>query len=235
MNKIDKIIEVKDLSFAYEDTHILKNVNIEINESKFVALIGVNGAGKSTFFNILLGKIKAKKGEICLFGDNIKKNNHYKDIAYISQNSILSYKNFPTTVEEIIKTHLNYLKSKKSVDYYLEMVGLENHKNKCLRQLSGGQLQRVALAIALLKNAKLIILDEPTSGVDKNFSKELFIILQGLSKEGKTILMATHSLKETIEYVDDVACIEHGNCKILNHIQIEKELNHKNDTDNRTI
>lgn len=193
-----KALEIKDLSFSYEET-VLENVNFSVEEGEFVAIIGKNGAGKSTLLNIILGNL-GTEGTVRIFGDDIKKDNHYRDIAFISQNSVMNYKNFPTTVEEVVRNHAKYLKSKTSPDTYLREMGLYEHKKKSLSKLSGGQLQRVGLLLALIKNAKLIILDEPTTGIDKKFSLELFEILRGF--KDKTVLMVTHELEDTKNFVD---------------------------------
>lgn len=229
------IVEVKKLSFSYDSKPVLKDVNIEMKKGEFVALIGANGAGKSTFFGLLLSRLKADSGRIRLFGDDIANKKHFEDIAYISQNSILAYRDFPTTVEELIKVHLKHLKIKRDPKLFLQEIGLETHGKNTLKQLSGGQLQRVALSIALLKDAKLILLDEPTSGIDKEFSHELFGVLRTLSNQGKTILMATHNLSDAMPYIDKVTCIQHGTCRILNEVQLEKELKRRDDANYRFI
>lgn len=236
MNKQKQtIVEVRNLSFSYDSSPVLKDVNIEMKEGEFVALIGANGAGKSTFFGLLLSRLKASGGSIRLFGDEIEKDKHFRDIAYISQNSILAYRDFPTTVEELIKVHLKHLKIKRDAKLFLREIGLEGHRNNTLKQLSGGQMQRLALSIALLKDAKLLFLDEPTSGIDKDFSRELFGILRALCDQGRTVLMATHNLQDAMPYIDKVTCIQHGTCRILNEVQLEKELKRQDDADYRLI
>lgn len=201
---MSRIIEVNNLSFAYEKENILENVNFFIEEGDFVAVIGENGAGKSTLMNLILRYLKPTSGEIKLFGDPIEKDNHYRDIAFISQNSVSNYKNFPTTIEETVRQHLKFLKIKTDVDEDLRAMGLLEHKKKALSELSGGQLQRVGLLLALIKNAGLIVLDEPTTGIDKKFRLELFVLLKELKKKGKTILMVTHELHDSKGFVDYV-------------------------------
>lgn len=209
---MNKILEISGLTFSYGDGPILKELDCTVAEGEFTAIIGDNGAGKSTLLDLILGNLKAGSGEIRLFGDPVRKNNHYGDIAYISQNSVMGYKNFPTTTEEVIKIHMKHLKVKADIEKYLGMMELEKHAKKMLRELSGGQLQRVGLLLAMIKDAGLIILDEPTTGVDKKFSHELYIILRRLAGSGKTILMVTHHLSEVNEFVDRVLQIKDGKC-----------------------
>lgn len=211
---MNNVLEIKNLDFKYDKNsdYILKNINFNILKNEFVAIIGENGAGKSTLLKLILRKLQPDKGSIFILGDDIKKNNHYKDISYISQNSVLSYKGFPTTVEEVINNHLKFLKINVNVDEYLSIVNLLKHKNKSLSSLSGGELQRVALLVALIKNSKIIILDEPTSNIDKNFSKELFTLLKNLTKKDKTIIMVTHDLHELHHYVDYAIKIKNNSC-----------------------
>ena len=105
------VISVSDLSFAYDKNLILDNVNFSVKEGDFVAIVGENGAGKSTLMNLILHNLNNYDGEIKLFGTDIKEDNHFRDLAYISQNSVLSYRNFPTTIEEAVKIHLSFLKT----------------------------------------------------------------------------------------------------------------------------
>lgn len=201
---MNRIIEVSKVSFAYEKETILEEVSFFIEEGDFVAIIGENGAGKSTLMKLILHQLKVSNGSLRLFGDEIERDNHYKDIAFISQNAVMNYKNFPTTIEEVVREHLKYLKLKSDVDEHLEAMGLLVHKKKALSELSGGQLQRVGLLLALIKNAKLIILDEPTTGIDKKFALELLHLLKELKEKGKTILMVTHELHDSKDFVDYV-------------------------------
>lgn len=200
---MENAIQIKNLTFSYDTLTVLENVSLSIKKNQFVAIVGENGTGKTTLLNLILGNIKGK-GEIFIFNKNIKEYNNYKKIAYISQNAVNSYKYFPTTVEEVIKSHLKQLKSKMYIHECLELMKLTKHRKNSLSQLSGGQLQRVAILLALIKEAELIILDEATSGVDKKFSAELFKELKKLSLGGKTILLVTHHINEAIPWVDKI-------------------------------
>ena len=206
---MNKIVEINNLSFGYDKSKILKDINLVVKEKEFDLIIGENGVGKSTLLNLILGNLKSYK-KIKLFGDYIDKNSHYKDISYISQNAVNGYRNFPTTVSEAVDIHLAYLKKDRDVSDYLKLVNLERCSNKRLSELSGGQLQRFGLLLALIKDAKLIILDEPTTGIDSKFSITLYELLKELSRSGKTIIMVTHNLSDAKKYADRVFEIKDG-------------------------
>lgn len=208
MNK--EILKVECLSFAYEKDLVLESISFEINQGDFVALVGANGVGKSTLLKLILGELKTKNGQIKIFGDDIRKDNHYRDLAYISQNAVASYRNFPTSVEEAIKIHLSYLKKKLDQKELMDKLGLYEHRKKSLSELSGGQIQRFAISLALIKDANLILLDEPTTGIDENFSRDFFENLKNLKEAGKTIIIITHQLDMAGLYVDYALRIKKG-------------------------
>lgn len=208
MNK--EVLKVAGLSFAYEKDLILDNINFEIQEGDLVALVGANGVGKSTLLKLILGDLKAKNGQIQILNDDIRKDNHYRDLAYISQNAVASYRNFPTSVEEAIKIHLSYLKNKSNPKELMEKLGLYEHRKKALSELSGGQIQRFAISLALIKDASLILLDEPTTGIDEDFSRDFFENLKELKKAGKTIVIITHQLDMAGDFVDYALRIKKG-------------------------
>lgn len=208
-----KIVEIKNLHFKYDKNYLFKELNMTVYEGEFAALIGENGVGKSTLLNLILQDIKPQKGEIKLFEDNIKINNHFDNLVYVSQNSYINFKNFPSTIKEVTEVHLRHLKSNKTLEEVLKKLDLTRHKDKALSELSGGQLQRVALLPSIIKDAKLIILDEPETGIDERFSEEFYKILNDLKSEGKTILMVTHHFHEVHDYVDYVYEIKDLQCR----------------------
>lgn len=208
MNK--EVLRVDSLKFAYDKDLILDDINFKINEGDLVGLVGANGVGKSTLLKLILGELRPKEGQIRIFGDDIRKDKHYRDLAYISQNAVSSYRNFPTSVEEAIKIHLAYLKKKTNPKELMEKLGLWDHRKKSLSELSGGQIQRFAISLALIKDASLILLDEPTTGIDEDFARGFFENLLTLKKEGKTILIITHQLDMAGEFVDYALKIKKG-------------------------
>ncbi len=209
----NEVLAIKDLSFSYGEGLLIEGLSLSLMAGEFLTLIGDNGTGKTTLLNLILGRLKPSGGEIRLFGDDIKKNSHYADLAYISQNAVMDYRNFPTTVEEVVRVHLRYLRKREATTGYLEEVGLLDHRHKRLSELSGGQLQRVSLALALIKDARLIILDEPTSNIDQRFSEELFQRLTDMTQGGKSVLLVTHDLAEAKAYSDRLLELKDGRLK----------------------
>lgn len=219
---MNKVLDIENLTFAYEEKKILENFSCSIEQGNFVAIVGENGAGKSTLLNLILHNLKPLSGKIKILGDDIDQKNHYQDIAYVSQSSVQNYRNFPTTVIEVIYNHLKFLKVKEPPEKYLDLVGLTEHQNKVLSELSGGQLQRVALAAAMIKNASLILLDEPTTGIDKKFSREFFGFLQEIASSGKTIVIVTHALDDAIDFIDYAIEIRNASGHILSRSDLQQ-------------
>lgn len=216
-------LEMKNIDFSYDEKEVLKDLNFTVEKGKFIAIVGENGAGKSTLLNLLIGKLILKKGSINVFGKPLKNKKNLRKIAYISQNAVNEYRNFPTTVEEVVSIHLSYLKSKLSLDGALESMNLDRHKKHALNELSGGQIQRLAILFALIKEAELIVLDEATSGVDIEFTAEIYKELKTLTQKGRTILMVTHNLIEAFNYVDEVLKLRDKKAFFIAKSEIEKE------------
>lgn len=216
---MSNVLEIEKLHFTYGEYPLLQGVNLSLAAGKFAAIVGGNGAGKTTLMNLILGKLKAETGQIRLFEDSLSADNHYRDLAYLSQEAVSRYRNFPTTVKELLKMYLAQLKQKTAPEALLENVGLTAVQNHRLSELSGGQLQRVGLLVALLKQARLILLDEPTGGVDQQFSLELYQILRRQCLAGNSVLMITHHLTEAVSFLDEAYRLERG---VLTCLQLEE-------------
>ena len=197
-------IEINNLSFSYENENILENLSMQVEKGKFALIIGENGAGKTTLIRLILNQLKDYRGEIKILSDSIEKSNHYKDLAYISQTSVQSYKLFPTNVKEVIQNHIKFLNKSYDIDKLLKDFDLLDVKNHALCDLSGGQIQRLALILAFIKDAKLLILDEPTAAIDMKFSRDFYERLKNLTNNGKTILMISHDYKLASIFSDEV-------------------------------
>lgn len=197
-------IEINNLSFSYENENILENLSMQVEKGKFALIIGENGAGKTTLIRLILNQLKDYRGEIKILSDSIEKSNHYKDLAYISQSSVQSYKLFPTNVKEVIQNHIKFLNKSYDIDKLLKDFDLLDVKNHALCDLSGGQIQRLALILAFIKDANLLILDEPTAAIDMKFSRDFYERLKNLTNNGKTILMISHDYKLASIFSDEV-------------------------------
>ncbi|HEY8390141.1 MAG TPA: metal ABC transporter ATP-binding protein [Clostridia bacterium] len=227
------VIQVNNLNFSYGTQRVLKNLDFYANRGEFVGVIGSNGSGKSTFVKLLLDELKSDSGEIYLFGQDIKKFKDFKRIGYVAQNSISLGNNFPATVLEIVKLGLyskyGFLKfgknAKQKAMQALELVGMQNYANRLITNLSGGQKQRVMLAKALAGDCDLLILDEPTTGIDRATSSEIYEILKQKCKEQNiTVLMVTHDSERASKYCSRILCLGKGNFLELTKEQLELEL-----------
>ena len=238
-NKPDKV-EIHELCFGYGSEVLFQNVCFSLREGDFAALIGPNGAGKSTFLRLLLGELTPKSGSIKILGEDINEFRRWSEIGYLPQNNTVKGTGFPVTVEEIIAASLykglrGFHMSKRRRQMALEAlasVGMDNSRGKLMGELSGGQQQRVLLARALVSEPQLMLLDEPTGGVDNESVDALYKLLAKLNSEnGLTLLMVTHETARILEYVNRVFCLEQGSLVELSKDQIQEELSHKHSHD----
>lgn len=204
----------ENLSKTYGDYKALNNLNLKLNEGEIFALLGQNGAGKSTTINIFLGFVKPTEGVAKINGISVvdRPEETKKFIAYIPE-TVLLYPNL-TGVE-----NLKFFSSLAGFDYdnealtnFLSKAGLQSdaHQNR-LGGYSKGMRQKVGIAIAIAKKAKVLLLDEPTSGLDPKASNEFSEILKELASEGTTIFMATHDIFRAKEVADRIGIMKRGN------------------------
>ncbi|KLI14654.1 metal ABC transporter ATP-binding protein [Brachyspira hyodysenteriae] len=234
---MSKIIEFKNVHFGYTSDDILKCISFDVNKGDFVSIIGSNGVGKSTILKLILGDISQFRGSIKLYEEDINKFRDWKRIGYLEQNAYSKIINFPATVYEIVMSnnfadiglfkfpnkshHVKVIKA-------LELLGMEKYKNRMISKLSGGQIQRVFLARTLISEPDLLVLDEPTNGVDRETIDLIYKILQDLNKEKKvTIIMVTHDVEKTSNISNRIFCFEEGSLVELEKKQIYDELSHK--------
>lgn len=206
------MIVFKDLYFTYEKDIVLKDINLVIEQGQYVGLLGDNGAGKSTLLRLLVGELKADKGSLSI-------GKEFERIGYVQQNTLTRQLNFPATVLEIVVGNLyqqigKYRFAKKKHQELglqaLAQVEMQDFKDELITDLSGGQQQRVLLARALVNNPQLLILDEPTSGVDRKSSEQFYHKLKELNDQGLTILLVTHNVDHLVDDVTDIYEIEEG-------------------------
>ena len=214
-------IEVKDLSFGYSDVLLMDRISFCVNRGDFAAVIGSNGTGKSTLIKLLLGLLTPMNGEIYLMGEALSSFRRFPKIGYVPQNSGSAAGTFPATAEEIVLSSLysqiGFLKipgrrHKQIVMDALERVGMRQHAHSLISELSGGQQQRVMLARVLVNDPEILLLDEPTVGIDVGAVVSLMEILHRLNIDKKvTILMVTHDLSHVAQYLNRVLCLSDRN------------------------
>jgi len=236
---MDKIIEVNDLSYQYGNFKVLDNINLLVNTNSIFGFLGPNGAGKTTTIKILLGLLSASKNKVFLFNKDIRNNR----IEILSKTGSLvespSLYHHLTAYENlnILVTLLNLKKNK--IEEVLETVGLRNVANKKAGKFSTGMKQRLGIAKALLTDPELIILDEPTTGLDPSGIIEIRNLLKLLKNDfGKTIFLSSHQLSEVDKICTHVGIINHGKILFQGSMDTLSQLNTttlKIDVSNRTI
>lgn len=218
-------IAVKGLDFSYGNTQVLKHIDFTVAAGHFAVLLGQNGAGKSTLMKLLLGELAIGGGEeeIRLLGLSIRQFKSWQEVSYVPQRGMASYENFPASAEEIIQANLYSRigrfrfagkKEKEQVRQALVQVGMEGLGKRLIGRLSGGQQQRILLARALVNQPRLLLLDEPTSGMDEKSTEDFYRLLKTINREqGVTILMVTHDRKRLEPFAEDMWLLEDGNMR----------------------
>jgi len=203
-----KVVEINNLTVQYPDVKALDDVSFVINQGDFLGIIGPNGAGKSTLFDSMLGLNTKYKGTIKFFGKDIKKSKNYlKEIGYVPQKPIFE-KNFPVTVNDVVRMGLRNESDENRIDEILQQLWIHELSNKRIGELSGGQQQRVFIAKALVNSPKILILDEPVTGIDQQSIELFYSILRELnSKQKITIVWSSHDLDAVNQLANHVACL----------------------------
>ena len=203
-----KIVEINNLTVKYPDVKALEDVSFVVNEGDFLGIIGPNGAGKSTLFDAMLSLNTKYEGIIKFFGQDIKKSKNYlKEIGYVPQKPIFE-KNFPVTVRDVVQMGIRNESNHKKIDEILQQLWIHELGNRRIGELSGGQQQRVFIAKALISNPKILILDEPVTGIDQQSMELFYSILRELnSKQKITIIWSSHDLDAVNKLANHVACL----------------------------
>jgi zinc transport system ATP-binding protein len=227
------VLELQNIYVEYGEIHALEDISFKVEEGDFVGVIGPNGAGKTTLLRVVLGLIENCTGTIKFYGRHVHdKHVHGVDdvssevvhrnrtelrLGYVPQNASLQIQNFPATVLEVAHTgrvskrtlFKRYGKDDHAqVENVLKMVGMYDLRNRKIGELSGGQLQRVFIARALASEPQLLILDEPTSGVDAPSQAKFYELLTSLNKEqGLTLMLSTHDISAISRLCSKVVCI----------------------------
>ena len=220
-------IVVKELDFSYGSTQVLNHISFTVAAGKFAVLLGQNGAGKSTLLKLMLGELtlNGADGSIQLLGRDIRQFKNWQEISYVPQSGMASFQNFPASVEEIVQANLYARigrfrfagkKEKELVRQALIQVGMENFSKRLISRLSGGQQQRILLARALVNGPQLLLMDEPTSGMDEKSTEDFYRLLKDINREqGVTVLMVTHDRKRLEPFADDIWILEDGTMNLI--------------------
>ncbi len=197
------IVSCKDVSMKYDSVFAVQNVGFDLEEGDYLCIVGENGSGKSTLMKGILGLSKPADGQILFEG--VKQT----EIGYLPQQTVVQ-KDFPASVFEVVLSGclnkhgflaLYSRKDKDRANKNIHLLGIEDLKKKAYRDLSGGQQQRVLLARALCATEKLLMLDEPVTGLDPVVAAEMYGLLQELNRErGITIIMISHDIKSAVKY-----------------------------------
>ncbi|OYT33831.1 ABC transporter ATP-binding protein [Archaeoglobales archaeon ex4484_92] len=202
------MIEFREVSFSYNSILVLEDLSFKIEEREFVAVLGPNGAGKSTLLKLMLGLLKPKSGRIKVFGydPRINKDKILRMTGYLPQRENLSY-DIPLTVYQVVTMPLRATGRKVEKEKVLELlsiVGMEDKTEMLFNELSGGQQQRVMIARALLHEPKLLLLDEPFSGVDVPSQEKIIEVLESLAKKGVTIVAVVHNINPLLHHISKI-------------------------------
>ncbi|HXW03473.1 MAG TPA: metal ABC transporter ATP-binding protein, partial [Nitrosarchaeum sp.] len=203
-----KIVEIEHLTIEYPDVKAIDDVSFTVNQGDFLGIIGPNGAGKSTLFASMLSLNTKYKGTIKFFGIDIRKSKNYlKEIGYVPQKPIFE-KNFPATVNDVVRMGLHKESDENKIDEILQQLWIHELSERRIGELSGGQQQRVFIAKALVNNPKVLILDEPVTGIDQQSIDLFYSILKELnSKQNITIIWSSHDLDAVNQLANHVACL----------------------------
>ena len=219
------IISIENVSFAYNKENVLQDIILSVDEGDFVGIIGCNGSGKSTLMKLLIGQLAPSKGKIKLFNEDLSKSNKLNKIGYVPQISLSSGATFPATVEEVVMANLyskiGFMKfpkkeHKEKVKEALRIVNMEEYSKRLIGNLSGGQQQRVMIAKALVSDPKIIILDEPTTGIDAKSEEQFYALLNKLNKESNiTIIIVSHDFAKIQQYTNKIFVVENNKVSLM--------------------
>ena len=206
------IIQIEHVSAEYDGKQVLKDINLTVYQDDYLGIIGPNGGGKTTLMRLILGLKKPAEGSIHFCGEG-------KDISmgYLPQYNDLD-KQFPISVYEVVLSGLSKSKSlfarytkqhHQQVEETLERMQISDLKDRHIGALSGGQLQRVLLARAIVSKPDVVILDEPNTYIDQRFQKQMYEMLEQINKEC-AIIIVSHDIAEVLNNVKHVACVNHN-------------------------
>lgn len=206
-----QLLKCDNIHMNYDSTKAVNGVSFSVDEGDFLCIVGENGAGKSTLLKGILGLQKISEGRVIFNG--IKKS----EIGYLPQRTQVQ-KDFPAAVKEVVlsgrigrKGKLFYSAEDRQIAAEnMETMKISDIRNKSFNELSGGQQQRVLLARALCATDRLLLLDEPTAGLDPFVTEDMYRLIEHLNSEhGVTVIMVTHDIKSAVKYANKILCMEH--------------------------
>lgn len=213
----DTVVELSHVTYGYGEHLVLEDVSLQVERGDFLGLVGPNGGGKTTLLRVILGVIRPQSGRVMLFGAPVHTLRERSRIGYLAQRATHYDQRFPATVREVVGmgrygrvglgrrlTRVDWQKVDKAID----LVDLGEQRNRVVGRLSGGQQQRVFIARALASQPDLLVLDEPTVGVDARVTAEFYSLLARLHTQlGLTIIMVSHDIGAIVTQVTRLACI----------------------------
>ncbi len=197
----------RDLTLGYEDRILFENLNFEVNHGDYLCVVGENGAGKSTLMRTILRLQEPLSGTV-EYGEGLKPT----EVGYLPQQTLVQ-RDFPASVREVVisgclgrcgKRAFYNKEDKALAEKNMRRLGIDDLAKKCYRELSGGQQQRVLLARALCATGKLLLLDEPVSGLDPMVTAEMYQLIERLNKEGITVIMISHDIHGAVRYASHI-------------------------------
>lgn len=216
MTENTPILEVNNVSFSFGSTKVLSNISFHIEKGDFLAILGPNGSGKTTLIKLMMGIYTTDSGTIKILGKQLNTFNDWSKLGYVPQKATSIEEQFPATVEEVVTMGLLSQKSfpkiinssdKKKVLNILKEVNMTQYANRRIGELSGGQQQRVLIAKALIGEPEIMILDEPTTGVDQESQTKFYELLHKLNTKGITIILISHDIGRITNYVTKIASL----------------------------
>jgi ABC-2 type transport system ATP-binding protein len=216
-NKEQTMLNISHLSKSYETVKAVDDVSLEIHKGEIFGFLGPNGAGKTTTISMIAGLLKPDGGSIVIDGLSLKKNaRQVREFMGIVPQDMAFYEDLTAKENLVFWGRLHGLSAKKlsqRIDHYLEQTGLSGRANEALKKYSGGMKRRINLIIGLLHQPKLLLLDEPTAGIDVQTKLNIFNLIHEAARKGTTVLYTTHNLLEAEDLCDRIAIMDNG--KIL--------------------
>jgi zinc transport system ATP-binding protein len=213
------LITLKDVSFRYQGELVLDQINLTINQGDFLGVLGPNGGGKTTLLKLMLGLLTPLSGTVTLWGTNVREFHQWSQIGYVPQKAGAVVSNFPMTVAEVVGLgrvrpqrwwDVNTAADQQAITAALSAVEVLDLRHRLMSELSGGQQQRVFIAKALAAEPELLILDEPTVGIDTESQVKFYQLLRDLNQRlHLTLVLVSHDMEVVAHEATAVACLNH--------------------------